>query len=171
MPYAPAICSSHECRNVFPSGFFISNSRDITIGRNQCGECPICGSISFTAAGIYNDILESFVAEINQMGDYSALSRAQEILYAAIENNSTDNVLDELKKQIPTLSSFLQSLGDPKIHGLLMLLTLLVVVIQMAMDNFSSAESDSTQRLFEIRNEAVIENLYSFPASQQPHDL
>ena len=70
MPNIPAICLNQNCKNIFPSGFSLSKSRNITFTNCTSGPCPRCGSNGTIPNGIYDSTGDNIFAKSFGCGSF-----------------------------------------------------------------------------------------------------
>lgn len=129
MPSIPAFCDS--CGTPFPSGFFFENSFDITLSGNKSGPCPNCGGMGHGPDGVFNFIGSAIEILSAHQRTIEELTRLAQILHEAkAKQQTTEQVLAQIKQELPGLSSLAGLL--PKNWGELYgFLAVVLAVIQL----------------------------------------
>ena len=72
----PAFCDN--CGAVFPSGFSVSDSTNVSFSGSKSGPCPVCASMGHVPDGVFNvigDSLQILSAPQRSVAELSLLSQ------------------------------------------------------------------------------------------------
>ena len=98
----PAVCET--CSTIFPSGFSVENSANVTFSGSTSGPCPKCGGTGRVPDGTYNvfgNVLGLLSGPSQTVED---LKRLSEILKKARDRQaSREEVLAEIEQNVPKL--------------------------------------------------------------------
>ena len=148
----PAVCDN--CGTIFPSGFDLNNSINVTFIGCTAGPCPICGSTGHIPDGIYNFIENTIELLSGPSRTVAELQRLASILNIAKENQfSYQDISREIEKELPELSSLKDILPKTRTE-LYAFIAIIISIISLLVGQVSS----SRQQKIEITN--VINNIY-----------
>ena len=148
----PAVCDN--CSNIFPTGFDISNSTNVSFSGCSAGPCPVCGGTGHIPDGVYNFIGNTIEFLSGPERSLIELRKLASILERAKNNNfDSKSIGREVDKEIPELSSIKDLLptNRAELYGFI---TILLTIISLIMSQTQSSSSSK------IEINTVINNVY-----------
>ncbi len=146
MPDIPAFCDN--CGAIFRSGIFLSGGTANLVG-NKAGPCPICGSMGTIPDGVFTatgNVLRLLSGPANTV---ERLVRLSEVINAAREQRKEPNqIVEEIKKEAPELSSIVDALPRTRselYNFLLVILTALGLLIAAISSNDDDGAVDEVR--------------------------
>lgn len=157
----PAVCDN--CGTIFPSGFEVRNSTNISFSGCGAGPCPVCGGMGHIPDGVYNFLGNTIEFLSGPSRSIAELERLAALLERAKTSNATSQaVAKEIDESIPELSSIKDWL--PKTRSELYAFIALLLSALSLMISQSESEEPS-----KVEVNTVINNVYQqAPAAQTP---
>ena len=161
MPMIPAFCD--DCGTPFPSGFFLENCRNVTLSGNRSGPCPNCGGMGSVIDGVFNVTHDAIEILSAPQWTFQRLSSLVSILSKAREEGaSKEEIVDEIKKEAPELSSIVDAFPKTRMELYAFLLVLIAAATLLMNQCSSESETGRPQQQIQspenVLNQAV-ENL------------
>lgn len=148
----PAVCDN--CGTIFPSGFGMENSTNISFSGCSAGPCPTCGGIGHIPDGVYNFIDNTIEFLSGPQRSITELKRLAALLERAKFSNATPQAIaQEIDESIPELSSIKDWL--PKTRSeLYTFITLLIAILTLIISQIQSGEPSK------VEVNMIINNIY-----------
>lgn len=151
----PAICNN--CSTIFRSGIFVENSTNITFAGNTAGPCPVCGGIGHVPDGVFNFVGNAIEILSAPQRTRDELRQLDKILREAQkENQSTDQIVQRINKEVPALTSLISFLPTTR-SDLYAFLALIVAVITLITQNSGKEEKTTNITVNQTINQVFIE--------------
>jgi hypothetical protein len=138
MPAIPAICNNPRCGTVFPSGFMVENSKDISFIDCNGGFCPKCGSVGRVSDGTYDVIADEISALLSNNSDLAILERMMLIVDKAIQSNDFSSAKSELEQVNPNWRNVFNLLPEENVVNAVAVYTFFFVMLQTAISLYST---------------------------------
>ena len=148
----PAVCDN--CRTIFPSGFEVSNSTNISFSGCGAGPCPVCGGMGHIPDGVYNFLGNTIEFLSGPSRSIAELERLAALLERAKTSNATSQaVAKEIDESIPELSSIKDWLPKNR-SELYAFIALLLSALSLMISQSESGEPSK------VEVNTVINNIY-----------
>lgn len=162
MPVLPAFCNT--CGTIFKSGFFIENSKYVSLSGVTAGPCPACGGTGHIPDGVFSFIgttVEILRAPERTMIELKALSKVLEKAHK--EKISYDQLETEIATETPELLSLLDYLpkNGPELVSYLGLLISILSFLFTVATHEPSNKVDTQQVINHIYQQQIIQNNYN----------
>jgi hypothetical protein len=170
VPEMPAFCDN--CGAIFGSGFVFENCTNITLSGNKVGPCPNCGATGSVPNGVY-DITGNAIKLISgTLKTVEQLKVLSTILTNAQKNNQTrEEVNEQIQKETPELSSFAAILPKTRIELYAFITIILMAIGLMITSSNNESLSDSdVEKMIEHAIQKSIQpqtNFQKLPYSQK----
>lgn len=160
---APAVCET--CDFIFPSGFDIENSENVSFVGSKSGPCPRCRGTGRIPDGTYNFIGSTIEFLSGPKSSVRDLQRLAELLKDARDKGAThEEIADEIQKNAPELASWKDVLPKSRVE----LYMFIGIVISIAALSMGSGDRITTNT---AHTEQVINNIYQqSPATPTQRD-
>ena len=150
---APTVCNN--CGTIFPSGFEMRNSTNITFSGCESGPCPNCGGNGHIPDGVYNFVGNTIELLSGPSRTKSELERLATLLRVARQEESTfEEVSKQITKEIPELSS-LQNFLPKSRTELYAFTSIILTIVGLLLGNLHRDTSPK------IEVNQVINNIYN----------
>lgn len=148
----PAVCDN--CGTIFPSGFEVSNSTNISFSGCGAGPCPVCGGTGHIPDGVYNFLGNTIEFLSGPSRSIVELERLAALLERAKTSNATSQaVAKEIDESIPELSSIKDWLPKNR-SELYAFIALLLSALSLMINQSESGEPSK------VEVNTVINNVY-----------
>lgn len=148
----PAVCDN--CGTIFPSGFEVSNSTNISFSGGGAGPCPVCGGMGHIPDGVYNFLGNTIEFLSGPSRSIVELERLAALLERAKTSNATSQaVAKEIDESIPELSSIKDWLPKNR-SELYAFIALLLSALSLMINQSESGEPSK------VEVNTVINNVY-----------
>ena len=125
----PAFCDN--CGAVFPSGFSVSDSTNVSFSGSKSGPCPVCASMGHVPDGVFNvigDSLQILSAPQRTVAELSLLS--QIAMDARSKQAEPEEVANTIRRDLPQFSALASILPNTRTE-LYAFLALIVAIITL----------------------------------------
>ena len=155
MPQVPAQCPNPDCLAIFPSGFDLGNSRNITF-RGDMSKCPLCGTMAPVAEGVFNASSEAIEVIVGSRITRDMIRQFQDVARAAASGAiSKDEAVSQATAISPRLGRTLGGIMMFGLPGAALLLTIVGLYLQ----RLDSGEAHNDAVAQRVVSERILDEL------------